>query len=249
VKQILLGGIVYRIIFALCFLATIMGSASGEPVIFYASSSGHRTLDQGEGGGNPFASSLIEVLGRPETTLADFPEVLRALTFKKSHGYQNPEVPDAVASGDWKFAPHAQERRTALVMVISDYQRSGADSLPGAEKDARRVANALLSAGFSTEEALNLDLKGMRRKLNDFAAASASFDAAVIYTTGHGVESQRTIYLIPGDYPLRQGNSALPQKALPLSEIAKAAHAKNLNLIFYGGCRDDPFSPSEHLDK
>jgi uncharacterized caspase-like protein len=82
----------------------------------------------------------------------------------------------------------------------------------------------------------------MRRKLADFAAASADFDAAVIYTTGHGVESNGAVYLIPGDYPTQEGNTALAAKALPLIEIANAARAKRVNLVFYGGCRDDPYS-------
>ena len=82
----------------------------------------------------------------------------------------------------------------------------------------------------------------MRKKLSEFADASANYEVSAIYTTGHGVESNGTVYLIPGDFPVQQGNSALPGHALPLSEIAQASRAKKVNLIFYGGCRDDPLA-------
>jgi hypothetical protein len=38
--------------------------ALAEPIYLYASQKGKPTLDQGEGGGNPFASALVELLSR-----------------------------------------------------------------------------------------------------------------------------------------------------------------------------------------
>lgn len=38
-------------------------SEHAAPSVFYASQSGKSTLDQGQGGGNPFASALVELLG------------------------------------------------------------------------------------------------------------------------------------------------------------------------------------------
>ncbi|MGO9171147.1 MAG: caspase family protein [Rhodomicrobium sp.] len=232
-----------RLFFVLCLITAFATAASSEPLIFHASTSGHRTLDQGDGGGNPFASALIEILGRTEMRLAEFPAALRTLTVEKSKGRQSPDVPKAVSPEDWKLVPQlAGEKRVALVLVVSDYRQSRAQSLLGAEHDAHRVAEALTKAGFATETALDLDLSNMRKKLHDFAVASADFDAAVIYTTGHGLESKGAVYLIPGDYPREEGNSALAARALPLVEIANVARAKRVNLVFYGGCRDDPYS-------
>jgi len=232
-----------RLIVALCLIIVPITTARSGPLLFHASSPGQRTLDDAEGGGNPFASALIEILGRGEMPLAKFPAALRTLTVKKSKGRQLPDVPKAVSPDDWELVPQrAGEKRVALVLVVSDYRKSRAKSLPGAEHDAHRVAVALAKAGFVTETALNLDLSNMRKKLSDFSAASADFEAAVIYTTGHGLETNGAVYLIPGDYPRNEGNSALPAKALPLQEIASAARAKQVNLVFYGGCRDDPFS-------
>jgi hypothetical protein len=230
-----------KLFFILCMLVSF-SAARGEPLVFHASSSGQKTLDQGEGGGNPFASSLIEILGRPEVRLGGLPEALRALTKKKSGNYQTPGVPRAVPAKDWRLVPPAAgEKRIALVLVVSDYSRAGLESLEGAAHDARRIAAALASAGFATETALDLDLAGMKRKLGEFAAKSAGNDAAAIYTTGHGLESGGIVYLVPADYPAAREKEALGSSAIRLKEIAGAARARKVNLVFYGGCRDHPF--------
>jgi uncharacterized caspase-like protein len=81
----------------------------------------------------------------------------------------------------------------------------------------------------------------MKEKLAEFRSRSIESDAAVIYTTGHGVEVEGTVYLMPGDYPVTEGDTALRQQALPVTEIAASLKAKQVNLLFYGGCRDNPF--------
>lgn len=214
-----------------------------ETLIFHASKSGKTTLDQGDGGGNPFASSLVEILTQPSVRLSDFPAVLRRLTEAKSRGFQSPDVPTLVSPKSWTLVPaSAKESRIALVMVVSDYTKSGGvQSLPGAKQDAERVAAAFKRAGFATEVALNLNLQSMRDRLADFAVRSSQHDAAIIYTTGHGVEVAGTVFLIPGDYPITERTSALAKWAISLPEIAKAVQAKQVNLVFYGGCRDNPF--------
>ncbi len=115
--------------------------------------------------------------------------------------------------------------------------------MPGAKHDAERIGSALRRAGFVTEMALDLGLHAMREKLADFRNRSVRTDAAIIYTTGHGVQVDGTVFLIPGDYPIGQCNGALAERALPLPEIALSLAAKQMNLVFYGGCRDNPFGP------
>jgi hypothetical protein len=215
--------------------------ANAETLLFHASASGKQTLDQGEGGGNPFASSLIDVLAQPRADLRDLPTTLQRLTVRKSSGFQTPDVPAAVTHG-WSLVPAASgERRIALVMVVSDYRSGGAPSLPGAKTDAGRIADALRLARFETEVAIDFDLDAMRRKLADFASRSAQYDAAAIYVTGHGVEVGSTVYLLPGSYPVDLKGAALNDHAIRLADIASSPRARQINLIFYGGCRDNPF--------
>ena len=154
----------------LCTAAT--GQAHAETLLFHASSSGEQTLDQGEGGGNPFATSLIDVLAQAHAELRDLPATLQRLTVQKSGGFQTPDVPAGVARPDWSLVPATSgERRIALVLVVSDYRSGGAPSLAGAKTDAQRIATALQRARFETEVALDLDLMSMRQKLADFATA------------------------------------------------------------------------------
>ena len=228
---------------ALAFVVGSIEGTWGETLVFHASASGHQTMDEGEGGGNPFASALIEILQKDEMRLGDFPERLRELTVKKSSGFQTPDVPKKVSGAHWTLVPsRSGEKRIALVLVVSNYELAGAISLPGAAHDSHRMTSALTKAGFKTELALDLDLKGMRKKLAEFGAASSSYDVAAIYTTGHGVERDGVIYLVPGAFPISEGDAALPSNALPLRDIATSPRARAMNLVFYGGCRDNPFS-------
>lgn len=224
----------------LCFGA--IEAVHAETLLFHASSSGKQTLDQGEGGGNPFASSLIDVLAQPRAELRDVPAALQRLTVLKSNGFQTPDVPSGVSRPGWSLVPAAAgERRVALVMVVADYRAGGAPSLPGAKADAGRIADALRRARFETEVAVDLDLMSMRQTLADFASRSVQYDAAAVYVTGHGVEVAQTVYLLPGSYPVDLKNAALPDHAIRLADIAATPRARQVNLVFYGGCRDNPF--------
>jgi hypothetical protein len=208
-------------------------------LLFHAVSSGELALDQGEGGGNPFASALIETLARPQARLGELPDALRTLTEVKSAGYMTADVPAAVTPVDWPLVSRGAENRKALVLVISDYEKAGLTSLAGAAYDAGRIATALTEAGFATKAVLDLDRAGIEDELIAFGAESRSADAAVIYTTGHGVEVDGRVYLLPADYPAQQGNAALATCAMPLREIAASIQARAVNLVFYGGCRED----------
>ena len=227
---------------ALGFWLAAVAPGYAETLLFHASASGKQTLDQGEGGGNPFASSLIDLLAQRRTDARDLPSALQRLTVQKSNGFQTPDVPSGQVRTDWTLVPAASgERRIALVMVVSDYRAGGAPSLPGAKTDARRIADAFQRARFETEVAVDLDLMSMRQKLADFSSRSAQYDAAAIYVTGHGVEVARTVYLLPGSYPVDLKNAALPDQAIRLADIASTPRARQINLVFYGGCRDNPF--------
>lgn len=216
----------------------------GATLVFHASASGQQTLDAGEGGGNPFASALIEIVQRSSVALSELPGELKRLTAARSGGFQSMDGPRIAADKTWSLVPaKSGEVRQALVMVVSDYRASGgAQSLPGAKHDAERIAVALARAGFKTETAIDLDAPAMRRKLDEFAVSTANVDVAAIYTTGHGVEVAGKIHLLPGDYPISTGSTGLGSRSIGLDVIAGALQARRINLLFYGGCRDNPFA-------
>jgi hypothetical protein len=212
---------------------------SPVPMLFYASQPGKRTLDEGEGGGNPFASALVELLSSADLTLERFPAELSELTFRKSHRFQLPDVPTKAEPADWRFQPQPNgETRVALVLIFSDYSHSdGLPSLPGARHDAARVSAALTGAGFQTYTALDPTRAELLDALRQFAARSSVADFAVLYTTGHGFEFGDTDYLIPNDY---RGGKSLDEEAYRVTRLASYAHARRASFVFYGGCRNHP---------
>ncbi len=218
-----------------------------SPLMFHASQSGHLTLDQGEGGGNPFASALIELLSRSKLYFQEFPTQLASLTFLKSGGFQRADVPSGTGLTSWAIKPRAiVEKRVAMVIVFSDYSSSGgAQSLPGAMRDANRIASTLANAGFETEKFIDPEYSNMQTILQAFSVRSSTANVAIIYTTGHGVEVEGRIFLLPGNYPIAKQNGALESNAIQLSRIATAARATFANLVFYAGCRNNPFGKEE----
>lgn len=235
---------------SLCFAAAVWFSAGPQAVasepapayLFHAAMPGRETLDKDKAGGNPFATALIETLAQPNLTLAAFPKVLAERTSKASGGFQSVDGPARLDPPNWRIGPvPAGERRVALVIVISNYTK-GAKSLPGAAFDGRRIAAALTEDGFETTLALDPDRAGFTAALAAFEKVSAEADVAALYTTGHGVEIDGTTHLLLGDFPVAQKAAALPDHAVKLATIAAAPRAR-LNLVFYGGCRNNPFAP------
>ncbi len=227
----------------LCLSMAPLPASTVEPIYFYATQTGKLTLDQGEGGGNPFASALVELLARDNLTFKAFRTELVELTEVKSRKFQRPEVTARADLGTWQLLPKPPaEKRVALVVAFSDYSASsGAPSLPGVKHDLQRVAAAFAKAGFQVQSILDPDLAKLEIALKEFADRSAASEVAVLYTTGHGVEVEGTIYLLPGDYPLDQGSAMLKDWAIPLTTMGSALHASRANLVFYGGCRNNPF--------
>lgn len=224
--------------------APINASEPPKPLIFLASQSGKQTLNSSEGGGNPFASALIELLARPGMKLGDLPRTLSELTAQKSQGVQQADVPSRAEPAMWRIQPvGVGETRMALVLVISDYAASdSAQSLPGARLDADRVSGALRQAGFETQTVIDPNSAQLRAALDSFAIRSSAADVALLYTTGHGVEVRGNIHLLLGDYPVAQGSAPLATYGVPLGEIAASVKGRRASLVFYGGCRDNPFS-------
>ncbi|UPU37176.1 caspase family protein [Geomonas paludis] len=209
-----------------------------EPLMFYASQSGKPTLDQGEGGGNPFASALIELLERPSLTYSALQSDLVSMTKKKSGGFQEPDVPDIRLSVPLQIKSGTSSgKRVAFVFVFSDYRSERLQPLPGADKDLHRVALALKNSGFEVQTAVNPSRTDLQVALQSFSTNSADAEVSIIYATGHGFEYNGQVYLVPIDYPFSQDPKALSEFAIHIPSLKNFVHAKDANFVFYGGCR------------
>jgi len=212
---------------------------SPTPLVFYASQSGRPTLDEGEGGGNPFASALIELLQRQSLTLAELHSGIVSLTQTKSRGFQMPDGPAVSDAPVWAVKPvPPSAKRVALVFVYSDYGPAGVNSLPGARRDSQRVAAALSDSGFVVANPVvdptALELEAALRSL---AQQSADAESAVIYVTGHGLEHHGEVYLMPNHHPFRELKLRITELAIHVPGLGRHLHAERANLVFFGGCR------------
>lgn len=207
-----------------------------RPVVFYASQSGQKTLDQGDAGGNPFASALVELLERPRLTVGALQSELVVLTKRKSRGLQVPEQTAVVGAPRWRLRPAPVEsRRVALVVVYSSYR--GAAPLPGADRDLERVGAALRGAGFDVRAIANPTRGGLRAALEALSRQSQDAEAAIVYLTGHGFQRRGRVYLMPGNYPFAQGATRLAERAIRVSHLGRYLDASTVNIVFFGGCR------------
>lgn len=210
----------------------------------YASQSGRATLDRtADETGNPFASALIELLSLPELTYGDLLLQLVELTKLKSKDYQVPEVflsPDLVMTNRAISSQH-EKSRIAVLLVYSDYAASDRlSSLPGAEHDMKRVAAALETAGFTVRRHLNPARGEVTDLLEKLASDTADQDIAFFYTTGHGVEVDGIVYLVPSDFKLGDGRINLADRAIAVSKLGNELRAKEANVLFFAGCRTNP---------
>ena len=75
-------------------------------------------------------------------------------------------------------------------------------------------------------------LQSFRRKPRDA-------DVGIVYSTGHGVELNGVVYLVPGDYPAGEGFDAvrLREYAISVDRMIRLSEANGQNLIFFAGCR------------
>jgi hypothetical protein len=191
----------------------------------------------------PLPAHLFELASDTGFELRRLCQVLAERTFTESAGHQQIECIGTPPQLDWTFVEDMclpRENRVALLLVVSDYTHLGADlSLPGAAKDERRVAAMLAMHGFSVTQGVGSDRSDLLSALSMFERRSRPADVALIYSTGHGLEVGDTVYLIPGDFPPDELESAagLRDRAISVDRMTASAHASRLNLVFFAGCR------------
>lgn len=214
-------------------------SAPPQALIYYAGQAGRLTSDRDAAGGNPFATALVEVIQQKPLTLKRFTERMATANQIHSRGWQMMDYPRTLPNPKVRLDKGAA--RVALVLVNADYSRSDAYSLPGAKFDAKRVPEALVAAGFKTTLVLDTNVVAAREALETFAKVSGDADEALIYIGGHGAQRSRDVYWLMGDFP-GQDAKWLGDHAITVAEIATSAKARDLNLVLYASCRDNPFS-------
>jgi len=137
--------------------------------------------------------------------------------------------------------PARAEKRVALVIGVSNYQR--VPRLPNPGHDAAAMGALFKKAGFdSVDEMRDLGIVELRRVIREFSDKSRDADIAVVYYAGHGMEVDGANYLIPADAKL-VSDFDVEDEAISLDRVLKALEpAKRLRLVILDACRDNPFA-------
>src|SRR5262245_18783420 len=90
-------------------------------------------------------------------------------------------------------APAHAEKRVALVVGNAAYRH--ADRLANPVNDARGMRDALTNLGFDVTYGEDLDQKGLRRAVGQFAGRADGADVAMVYFAGHGATFGDTPYV------------------------------------------------------
>ena len=140
------------------------------------------------------------------------------------------------------FAEPAQaEKRVALVIGISNYQRVPRLSNP--TRDADAMGALFKQAGFDVvDEERDLGISDLRRVIREFADKSRDADIAVVYYAGHGIEVDGTNYLVPADAKLAS-DFDVEDETVSLDRLLRSLDAvRRLRLVILDACRENPFS-------
>ena len=133
------------------------------------------------------------------------------------------------------------EKRVALVIGNATYGHHA--SLPNVPGDAAAMGALFKAAKFDAVVVKeNLGVAELRKTLREFSALAVGADMAVVYFAGHGIEVDRTNYLIPVDAKLA-ADIDVEDETVSLDRVLQLMEpAKHLRLVILDACRENPFA-------
>jgi uncharacterized caspase-like protein len=136
----------------------------------------------------------------------------------------------------------APERRTALVIGNSTYQKS---PLVNPVNDAQAMAATLGSLGFTVTKLENASKSQMADAIRQFGESIKRGGVGLFYFAGHGVQVNGENFLIPVDDDI-QDKGQVVTKGIEAKLVLQAmSNAKNrINVVILDACRNNPFAQS-----
>ncbi len=132
------------------------------------------------------------------------------------------------------------EKRVALVIGNGAY--TNAPTLANPKNDAEDMAAALKALGFTVIFGIDLDKRGMDRKILEFESALHGADAGVFHYSGHGLQVAGVNYLVPVDASLESA-AALRIEAVRLDFVQETMEREaRTNILFLDACRNNPLA-------
>lgn len=136
------------------------------------------------------------------------------------------------------------ENRVALVIGNANYSRN---PLKNPVKDAAAIKVELESLGFKVIYGTDLETADqMDDKLRDFYKASKDADLALLYYSGHGIQSGDVNYLLPLSSAIKSEDD-LERKAVNLQSVIYKASSTGVRqlIVMIDACRNNPLKTSK----
>ena len=132
------------------------------------------------------------------------------------------------------------EKRLALVIGNADYKNG--TSLKNPVNDANLIEGTLKELGFDVIKSLNVDKASLEASIREFSRRMASYNVALFYYAGHGVQVDGVNYLIPTDAKL-ENKDECSWEAVAVNKVTDEfnKHKTNTNIVILDACRNNPF--------
>jgi uncharacterized caspase-like protein len=130
--------------------------------------------------------------------------------------------------------------RVALVVGNSDYQY--APRLANPRNDANLMTTTLKHVGFDVLGGVDLNVRELREKIEQFVQALRTAEVGLFYFAGHGFQSDGRNYLVPVDAKLRDAIEIEAETIAADTVLEKMASAGTdaINIVILDACRDNP---------
>jgi hypothetical protein len=138
------------------------------------------------------------------------------------------------------FSKSLTEKRIALVIGNSIYKDK--PTLKNPENDANLMAGELEKLDFRIIKRTNADKKEMTEAIMEFNQKLDSFNVALFYYAGHGIQVDGVNYLVPTDAKL-ESKINCEFEAISLNNVVNQLkrYPDNTNIVILDACRNDPF--------
>ena len=124
----------------------------------------------------------------------------------------------------------------ALLIANSDYEHS--NPLRNPTNDVKAMEHELKKLGFRVKIARNLGFLEFNRVLGEFQERAANADVAMVFYSGHGMESRGVNYLIPIDARLARPGAEQFEAVSLNNALDVVADAKTLKIVVIDACRN-----------
>lgn len=137
------------------------------------------------------------------------------------------------------FVPAAFAQRVALIIGNAAYETK---PLRNPVNDAQDIAAELKRAGFIVMPHTNLNRRGLNAAIRQFTTQAESAQLAVVYYSGHGMQSAGENYLIPTDAHINDEKD-IRSEGIPLRDILGDLDDAKVQktVVILDACRDNPF--------